>query len=204
MIAVLLVACTDTRVDGTVAGEPVEVSSATFAAVPDLFGGDGALLVYLLPARDACQSQAAWLEASATTRDPEALAQAWAATFPSTFWSVDLVLRVDDPLTSQTGSWLTGADWNAELEATEQAYGEIRHIQGARDAAYFGGLAGDDDPSWYTHRGLVQLHLHRPEDRLIGTFTTEAADPETGARAGEVVIRFDATRCADLEALLSP
>jgi hypothetical protein len=202
----LLAGCGTTRVDGLVAGAEVDVQSATFAEVPGLFGEDGALLVWLLPGSNACGSLSRWLAVSESSRDPSELTNAWNGTFPSNFWEVDLVLRVGDPTVSAAGEWLEGTDWDANTEAAGEAYAELQHHLVPRDEAFFSGVVADPDAyalRWYSHRGLLQIHDHQPGKQLTGIFTTEAADPETGERQGEVAIRFRADHCADVEALLT-
>lgn len=196
MIWALLAGCASTGVDGVVAGANVDVTSATFAEVPGVWEGEGAVLVWLLPGDDACAALTGWLAVSQETRDPVALTDAWSAAFPDRFWQVDVVLRVTDPHASQQGEWLTGTAWDEEATAPGQAYAALTHHSGVP------GL-GEGAPTWYSHRGLLKIHGHRPGDSLSGVFTTEAAEADDGARDGEVVVRFDAEHCADVEALLT-
>lgn len=204
--ALALTGCASTEVEGEVAGAPVDVVGATFAEVPGVWEDDGAVLVWLLPVEDPCATLAGWLAVSETSREPAALADAWGAAFPERFWQVDVVLRVADPHASQQGEWLTGTAWDAEASAAGQAYAALVHHARARDEAYFAGATEDPDAyeqTWYSHRGLLQIHGHRPGDSLSGVFTTEAVDASDGARDGEVVVRFEAEHCAEVEAILT-
>ncbi len=196
MIWALLAGCASTGVEGTVGGASVDVGTAVFAEVPGVWEDEGAVLVWLLPVDDACGSLARWLAVSEASRDPVELEDAWSAAFPDRFWQVDVVLRVADPHASQQGEWLTGTAWDEEAAAPGQAYAALAHhtaVPGLGEAAQ----------TWYSHRGLLQIHGHRPGDSLTGVFTTEAADADDGAREGDVVVRFDAEHCADVEALLT-
>ncbi len=201
-----LVACGVTRVDGAIDGQPVEVANATYAEVPGLFGDDGAILIWLLPGDDACGTLGRWFGVSEASRDPVELANQWNTTFPSEFWQVDLVLRVADPLQSTSGVWLEGTAWDANTEVAGQVYADLQHHLTSRDERFFSGDVSDPDAwflRWYSHRGLLQIHRHQPGQSLSGVFTTEAADPDTGARQGEIVIRFAADHCAELDAIFA-
>lgn len=200
--ALALSACVGNNVQGKVDNDKVHVIDAVFIEQEDFYGSDGVILVELSELSDGCEAAGGFWDDLVGATDADVVATSWADHFPEEFWSLQIVIRVDDPDDDLGGEEFSGVDWDElpgdDDEVTASIYRYTDHL----DEDYWTGAYREYDDYfdlWYSDGGDMKIHRHVPGERISGVFTTEAADADDGDDAGEITIHFNAVHCPDYE-----
>jgi hypothetical protein len=185
--------CDANRVSGTIAGLTVPIETAFTTTAGNAFGSDDLVVITATSVPSACRAFQFFDETASETDDPDALAEAWAASFPPDFWQIDIVLRIGPTATPAKGAVWPALPVDAFPEEAGQAFATFTHTTQHRDAASFS--SGDDGADhWLSDGGAVRFDGVSAEGLLDGRLNTTVVDEE-GAVAGTVQVFFKATPC---------
>lgn len=194
-----LAACTPTNELDPVAGKEWPILSAFFTLAPDTFDSDDLVTITLSSLPDACERDGVWRAGASAAETPEDLADAWLAAFPSAFFEVDVVARVQGGTWPPKGSLWSGLAWDALPESNNVVFAVLTEHVTLRDEDFWAQEYDDEDDYehvFYSDGGLAKWKKVIPGSRLAGGFVTDVVDGG-GTYAGTTEIRFDATICGN-------
>ncbi len=193
-----------TRIKGEIDGEKLDIVSAFFVQGEEVYSesGDGVIRVLASSTEDFCDVLVEFFEDMEDVRQAEEMVSIWADAFPEDWWTMEVVIRVNDPTDAEDvekGEY-EGVDWDGYVEADEEAHAVFTHFTDHQDAQFFAEGAEPDLDNYYSDDGDLTISSFQPEESLKGTFTTTAVDDQ-GDDEGEIEIKLNAIWCEDYQDL---
>jgi hypothetical protein len=203
LCCLLLVGCNS--VTGKVDGVTIHAASSFFVQEADAFGDespDDLVTVFVSTMASSCRTVEDLADALTESDDAEEASDAWRSIARKKFWELRIFVRTSDVDLALGDTTVAGLTWDRDLTERDQTYASIYRYKDWLDEGYW---ETEEDPAnvyrdyWYSDEGELEIGSHTPGDRITGSFTTTAADPETGDEAGDITISFDAYRCVGAE-----
>lgn len=203
---VFALGCSGASIQGSVDGETPSSGEAFFVEEDSFYGnGDDRVQVFTADVDEACEAYAQLLDevddidiGDIITGDYDDVETWWAETFPEDWWFTTITLRVDSLSGDLTVLTYDGAD-SSDGSPNEAGDARVEMVHYTAHQSVGGFLGGDDQRSYRSDAGSLEVSRWTQTERIRGSFSTTMVD-DGGDTEGEITLNFDASHCPAAQA----